>query len=50
MTEAEQEARTERRAICLCEKVPQEQIDVMFKKYVDIFGIADYTEKQGELI
>ena len=50
MTETQQEAREERTAIMAAESVPQAQIDAVFRRYVEIYGIADYQETQGELI
>ena len=49
MTEAEQEARDERTAICLCEKVPQSEIDAMFKSRPDLFGILADEAIQGDM-
>jgi hypothetical protein len=49
MTEDQKENRIERRAICEAEKVPEEEIQAMFKKHPQIYGIADYTEKQDGL-
>lgn len=50
MTEAEQEARTERRAIMEVERIPEADILALFKNRPDIYGYDDVVEVQGELI
>lgn len=50
MTEEQQQARAERRAICECESVPEEEIHKIFLAYKWIFGIEDKTEIQELLI
>ena len=50
MTGAEKEARAERQAICQASRVPQEEIEKIFKRFPELYGIADYEEKQGELL
>lgn len=50
MTADQQEARAERRAICEADHVPAAEIEKIFKRYPEIYGIADYQERQGELI
>ena len=50
MTEAEKEARTERRAIMEVEQIPEADILAIFKNRPDIYGYDDVVEVQGELI
>lgn len=50
MTDIQQEARTERRAIMEVEQVPEADILALFKNRPDIFGYDDINEVQGELI
>jgi hypothetical protein len=50
MTEDQKEAREERTAICECEKIPEIEIERIFKSRSDIYGISDRTEVQGNLI
>ena len=50
MTEAEKEARLERRAIMEVEQIPEADILALFKNRPDIYGYDDVVEVQGELI
>ena len=50
MTEAEKEARLERRAIMEVEQIPEADILAIFKNRPDIYGYDDVVEVQGELI
>lgn len=49
MTEAQQEARTERAAIMAAEGVPESDILALFKNRPDIFGIAEDKSVQGSI-
>ena len=49
MTESEQEARTERRAIMEVEQVPEADILALFKNRPDIYGILADESKQGDM-
>ena len=49
MTEDQQELRAERQAICQTSRVPQEEIEKIFKRFPELYGIADYEEKQASM-
>ena len=50
MTELQQELREERRAIMSAECETEEAVQAVFRRYREIYGIEDYSEKQQELI
>lgn len=50
MTENQQEARTERRAIMQAEGESESSIQAVFRKYVDIYGIESREELQKGLL
>lgn len=50
MTDIQQEARTERRAICEADHVPEEEIQKIFKAYPWLFGAEEDKSVQGSLI
>ena len=50
MTDTQKEARSERRAICAAENVPEEAIQAIFKRYPEIYGIEADKSTQGDLI
>ena len=49
MTQDQQELRAERQAICAADHVPQEEIEKIFKRFPELYGIADYEEKQTSM-
>ena len=49
MTEDQRENREERRAIMQVEKVPEVEIEKLFKSKPDVYGIADDESKQGDM-
>lgn len=49
MTDIQQEARTERRAIMEVEQIPEADILALFKNRPDIYGYDDVVEVQGDI-
>lgn len=50
MTEIQRENREERRAICEVEKIPESEIQSVFREYPAIFGIESREELQEGLL
>ena len=49
MTDAQQEARDERTAICEADHVPQEEIQKIFRAYPWLFGAVEDKSIQGDI-
>lgn len=50
MTETQTENRTERRAYCEADNVPESEIQSIFRRYPELYGIEARTETQESLL